>query len=279
MSRPEPLESLARCVEQKSAAVDDLERDAHRLDAQTQQVAELSAAKRAERNQLQLLVSAAEADLTVRQASLNEMDQARYSAQQQLAEAERELNKVKQAAHAVELAIGSQQQKVLLHYPTPLAKMVFGHEEHFRLLNNRLVYVPIEAIADQVRDDAENKLWKLKETDEVTETIGPIRGFRVRYTMQRREEEVVTEVGPMLRRTIELAQFTLVPAADQMGEDVQTALQENSAFRQYIRNLDANETTITVWTYPDSYAAYRRLKETLQGLGFQCAARPCPRVN
>ena len=44
----------------------------------------------------------------------------------------------------------------------------------------------------------------------------------------------------------------------------------------YIRSLDANDTTVTVWTYPDSYAAYRRLKETLQGMGFQCAARPMP---
>ena len=203
VSRPEALEALSRRVEQKSLAVAELQHDTHRLDAQIQQVAELAAQQRASRNQLQLLVSAAEADLTQRKSTLNEVDQAEVTAKQQLADAARELDEVKQAAHAVELAIGSQQQKVLLHYTTPLAKMVFGHEEHFRLLNNRLVYVPIEDIADQVRDDAENKLWKLKDIDEVTETIGPIRGFRVRYTMQRREEEVVTEMGSMLRRTID----------------------------------------------------------------------------
>lgn len=276
ISRPEGLEALMRRVEQKSSAVTELQRDAHRLDAQVTQVSELAAVKCAERNQLQLLVSAAKADLAQRQSALNAADGATIAARQQLADVERELSEVQQALHAVEIALGSQQQKVLLHYTTPLAKMVFGHEEHFRLLNNRLVYVPIEEIANHVRDDAEDKLWKLKDVDQVTETIGPIRGFRVRYTMERREEQVITEAGPMLRRTIELAQFTLVPTADQIGEDVDAALGEDSTFINYLRSLDANDTTVTVWTYPDSYSAYRRLKEKLQGLGFQYAARPMP---
>ena len=35
-------------------------------------------------------------------------------------------------------------------------------------------------------------------------------------------------------------------------------------------------TTITVWVYPDSFAAFRQLKEHLYAKGYATAARPLP---
>ncbi len=274
VERPEPLDKVQQQVGQKAEEVIKLERDTHQLDAKSQQAAELAAEKREQRDQLQLLVSAAEADIAERERLLEEIDRQEFQVAQQIADTESELKHIQQAVHAVEAAITSQQQKHLLHYPTPLAKMVFGHEEHFRLMGNRLVFVPMTEITDQVRADAKSKLWKLENANEVIETIGPVGGFRARYTMVVREKKVTTEMGVLVRRLPELAHMTLIPVAEPMGELAEKTLNNNSELAQFIRSHDPTETTITIWTYPDSYPAHRRLKEMLHGMGFQCASIP-----
>jgi hypothetical protein len=275
LPRPLPNETLQVEVRAKESAVEELQRDAFRLDAQVEQLAHQAATKRAERDQLQLLVAAATADLDERKASLDQAARRRVDADQAVATAQRELQQLAQTIEAVRQSTAAEPQR-LHHRPTPLAKTVFGREEHFRLLNGLLVYVPINDIVEQLRDDAERKLWKLKDTDEITENIGPIGGFRVRYTMQRRERRAQTPSGLALRRTIELAKFTLYPVAEMMGEPLAAALQNGSQFLEFVRSLDPTDATITVWTYPDSFSDFRQLKEALQEMGFQAAARPMP---
>jgi hypothetical protein len=274
-ARPDSVDALEQQVLAKKTEVQELQRDTFRLDAQIEQVGQQAMAWRAERDQLQLLVAAANADLAERRAALSDTDQARNQTNEQIAAARHELQQIGQTILAVEAA-APDQPKLLTHFPTPLAKMVFGREEHFRLMDRRLVYVPINMIVEELRNDAEKKLWKLKETDEITETIGPFGGFRVRYTMQRRQRRVQTEAGPSLRRTIELAKFTLFPIGERMGQPLATALTEGSEFMQFIKTLDPTDTTITVWTYPDSFEDYRGFKDVLQSMGFQSAARPMP---
>ena len=273
--RPEANEALQRDVDARQSAVEELQRDAFRLDHEIQQVAAQAASKRNERDQLQLLVSAAEADLKQRTDALGADDREKLQLDQSLAAAQRELEELLNTIDAVEQSL-SANPKQLRHYPTPLAKTVFGREEHFRLMGRRLVYVPINDIVAHLRSDAENKLWKLKDADEITETIGPYGGFRVRYTMQRRERRVRTQSGMNLHRTIELARFRLFPVADTMGEPLEAALSSDSEFLKFVRTLDPNDTTITVWTYPDSFADFRQLKDLLREMGFLAAARPMP---
>ena len=52
---------------------------------------------------------------------------------------------------------------VLKHLPTPLAKTVFGQEVHFRLLDGRLAYVPLNELVDILSAQWQQKVWKLKE--------------------------------------------------------------------------------------------------------------------
>jgi hypothetical protein len=47
-------------------------------------------------------------------------------------------------------------------------------------------------------------------------------------------------------------------------------------FHRQLRELNSQDTTITVWTYPDSYPEFRQLKEHLYQRGFLSAARPLP---
>jgi hypothetical protein len=54
------------------------------------------------------------------------------------------------------------------------------------------------------------------------------------------------------------------------------ALQPGSEFNATLQGLNPDRTTVTVWVYPDSFNAYRELKQYLFGRGFLCAARPLP---
>jgi hypothetical protein len=40
--------------------------------------------------------------------------------------------------------------------------------------------------------------------------------------------------------------------------------------------MSPNTYTITIWTYPDSFPEYARLKKELYELGYAVAARPLP---
>jgi hypothetical protein len=68
----------------------------------------------------------------------------------------------------------------------------------------------------------------------------------------------------------------MIPADDESGEPLAEALQPNSEFSRHLAEWDPNETIITVWTYPDSFGAFRQLKSELYGRGFLTAARPLP---
>ena len=85
-------------------------------------------------------------------------------------------------------------------------------------------------LTEQLRQDAQNKLWKLKEANQITETIGPLNDFWLKYTLRRFQRPIRTEAGMAVRRTIELDRFVLVPVADNLGVPLATALQPASEF-------------------------------------------------
>lgn len=165
---------------------------------------------------------------------------------------------------------------VLKHYPTPLARTVFGREEHFRLLSGRLAHVPLNQLTSQLKSQARLKVWKLENARRITETIGPFEGFRLQYTLVRRQYAVQTPSGRVRRNVVELDRFVLVPIKEDLGQSVEAALTAGSAFLKRLRQLDPDETTITVWTYPDSFPDFRKLKENLHQRGYLTAARPLP---
>jgi hypothetical protein len=46
--------------------------------------------------------------------------------------------------------------------------------------------------------------------------------------------------------------------------------------RSILAGYDPNQTTVTVWVYPDSFAQFRTLKEELYKRGYLTASRPMP---
>jgi hypothetical protein len=59
------------------------------------------------------------------------------------------------------------------------------------------------------------------------------------------------------------------------GETADEALSPRSRFRQVLAAVTP-ETTVTLWCYPDSFDAYRAIREELHRIGIPTACRPMP---
>jgi hypothetical protein len=162
-------------------------------------------------------------------------------------------------------------------YPTPLSRTVEGHEIHFQLRRGRLALIPLDTLVQELKTDFEHKLYKLRDLPEMTETIGPEGGFRMRYSVERvdipPEEAIKTRHGGSYVR---LKLWTLIPSSDDLGETLDEALREDSRFHQVLGNPRTKDSTITIWVYPDSFDAFRTLRKELYRAGFPVAARPLP---
>jgi hypothetical protein len=103
---------------------------------------------------------------------------------------------------------------------------------------------------------------------EIVDTLGPIGGFRMRYAVQRRHTARGT--------SLQLAYLELQPESRGLGEPLEAALAPDSRFREKLAMVSPRQYTITVWTYPDSFAEFRKLKKELYEMGYPVAGRPLP---
>jgi hypothetical protein len=156
------------------------------------------------------------------------------------------------------------------HYPTPISRTVLGHELHFQLLGGRITYVPMDEFIDDVRSDMRRSGMDIANITDKVGVVGPRNGFELRYTV-----DVVTERGRGIVG-IRTKEFQLVPVGVQPGEPLAKALSDRSDLRSALASHSPRDTTVTLWTYPDSFEEYRQLKETLHDLGYATAGRPLP---
>jgi hypothetical protein len=251
-----------------------VERDIHRIHEQLRQQEFDLAFRQQERDQAQLLVAAAEQALDEQRSQLTAGQREELDQRSALAAAESELAELQAGITHFEAAPSP--IALLEHLPTPMAKTVFGRELHARLHGGRIALVPWDAFIQLLKEDAPKKAWRLKEQEELTELVGPVGGFWMRYILTRQTLVVPTKVGVATQQSVELDRFTLVPENEQMGEPVADALQSGSQFLMELTAHRPETTTVTVWTYPDSYREFRELKRALFERGYVTAARPLP---
>lgn len=220
-----------------------------------------------ERDQVQTLLAALDHDLATRRASLDEADRAQYDLERDLALANEELKKIKDEKQ--QLASGDEASTITIEsYPTPIGKTVNGEEAHFQLLGGRIVFVPFDALIDRLRVTAREYLTKMNASSDLTDTIGPIGGFRMRF--------VIDSFDSPQGRYLQVAHVELLPVSSRMGETLDEALAPNSDFQDKLSMLSPNRYTITIWTYPDSFDEFRKLKKILYEQGYAVAGRPLP---
>ena len=264
-------EPLTEDLNAKRQAVFSMKREVEELAELRASAASESALQLEVRKQLQEMAVAAEHMIEEEKSKLDAQTQQNFDIRRQVEAAREELEDLAAARLAVENTTAPVVQ--LKHLPTPMAKTVFGKEEHFRLSGGRLVYVPLNQLVDQMKQQAKMKLYKLEQSPNVTETVGPIDGFTMKYGLIRRRVEMSNGA---VRELVDLDGFVLVPNSPVMGEPIERALEQGSDFRNRLGQFQLNTTTITIWTYPDSFGDFRKVKDELYKLGFLTAGRPMP---
>lgn len=262
-------------VEEARQAAAGIQASVLEIDALRKRTALEAAMKSARREQLLMFITAVERELDKAKAQLNGDQQAEVALARDLDHARRELEDLVNSRQSI--AAVDNAPTVLNHFPTPLAKTVFGREEHFRLAGMRIAYVPFNEAVDQLKTEAPQKLWKLKNQTSINETLGPVKDFMMHYTLKKRTIDEETKVGTIHRGDhVELDHFTLDPVREDLGEPLAEAMKPGSRFRTALERINPKTVTVTIWTYPDSYQGFRELKQQLFQMGYLTAARPLP---
>ncbi len=158
-----------------------------------------------------------------------------------------------------------------------MSRAVDGPEAHLLIANGRVVFIPLDPLLEEFMAQAKRQAHRLADQDELTETVGPIGGFRLRYTLER--HEMTYDTARETRRGgsyAKLQRWTLIPTSNDLGEPVRLALEQGSDFRQALAKILPGRTTITIWVYPDGFEAFRQIRKELYRLNYAIAARPLP---
>jgi hypothetical protein len=268
-------DSESNVDEQAQMELAGLEREADGLESQIQGLArdseELSMiadARRKERDSLLVLEAQGKQLIEQHRQKLDERAREEFDLRKKLAEHENELNKLTKELQSAVAGQASAAIKIE-NYPTPISHTVTGRELHFQIQGGRVTYVPLDQMVEMLKRDFERKVSRLQDVNQSTETIGPVAGYRLRYTMAR------IQVGG--RMGAQVTQFTLLPVADLPGDTLaEIRSGANSDFRQVLTATGPRNVTVTFWVYPDSFGVYRELKKDLYSMGFAVAGRPLP---
>jgi hypothetical protein len=250
------------------ATADRVERDVRQIARQVAAVDGELAQRAAERDQVATSIAAAEHQIDERRSKLaggarEEFDLKRQAAglENDLQESQNELQRAKNAPSPV---------AELRHYMTPLSRTVFGKEAQFRLGDHRIAYIPIEELAERAKTEIHADGGSPNELTDHIHVVGPFGGFTMEFTM-------TMEPGPERGQyAFELKEARFLPVPGQTGETTDEALGPDSEFRRHLNTLDRQQTTVTIWVYPESFPDYRRINDELYRLGFAVAARPWP---
>lgn len=167
--------------------------------------------------------------------------------------------------------------QVIRHKLTPVSQIVRGKEIHFRLFAGKIAHVPIEDLVKRMRTQVvRQKDWLVKFRRHQGE-VGPINGFSMKFTVERRASSAIDELrnGGYGRISIVLSEWRIEPSRGLPAETEVEALSAGSEFVRKLRATDTN-TTLTFWVYPDSFPLYRKLQQICHREGFTVAARPMP---
>lgn len=251
-----------------------LEEETLQLAALSQQVHATARARFTERELTAELRAVAEMELDKRRAQLDQTAQAEFDLRRALTAAQAATGQMQQELAAAEGTFESTVE--IASYPTPLSETVLGHEIHFQLRNGRIAWVPMEEAEQLVHKEFERVRDRLRSAQELKGSAGKVGNFMVDY-----EFEIVEKVERVSAREANVrlqvaVLMELTPLTTPLGETVDQALAERSDFRNWLHANDPRRTTVTLWTYEDSFADYHRVRQELYGMGYTIAGRPQP---
>ncbi len=250
----EALEPAAEAERLRSAALENIR--------QLEQYAVETEYRKLERDKLLELKLLAKADIDERISKIDAKQRERIEKTSQLEELESQLKDVGDRLNAPE---ETKRDKVVLeHLPTPMAKTVFTREMHVRLKNGRINIIPWDRLVSMLKEHAPMAARRAASRKVLDDRLGPVGGFIMNYRM------VAIPGG------FELDRFEIDVTPENIGETLEESLASGGALRGEMSSRVPAETVVTVWVYPDSFGAFRKLKTALYREGFLAAARPLP---
>lgn len=270
----EVFSNLNTELERTRVAAVDVERDVHQLDSQIKHLdAELNR-RRENRELIATLLVAGEKELADRRARLDRKSQGEYDLARNLAVAKADLERLER--ERLQLDAHAPNNLKVESYPTPLAKPVDGKELHIQLRGGRVSVVPIEELVTRLKNTVKEKVYKLRDYPELTDTVGPVDGFRMRYTLVRVDGNGRMSREPGQGSYVQLDHWEMVPVSSDLGEPWQEAISSTSLLRSKLDETNPRQWTVTLWVYPDSFDAFRALRKEFYQLGYHVAGRPLP---
>jgi hypothetical protein len=171
--------------------------------------------------------------------------------------------------------------KKILYYRTPVSRPVDSEELLFECNMSRVTFIDIGSLLNEVRNGIEEKGKLLHTQWQVQDVAGPIGAFRLRYTVERERGLLDAVAGQAVPESsggfrYGLSEWQVEPMLPVRGETAETALVQGSDFRQLVDGIDPQQTVVTFWVYPDSFALFRRLRDFLYKRDVVVAGRPLP---
>lgn len=269
-----PANPAAEALAKDVAAEQSLRVDVAKLMGEIGRVQRTTTSVAAERDLLATMVSAVEHKIEEHRHQLEGDKQGDFDLARKLSESKQQLEQLRQQRTAAEQDAGA--PTVIESYPTPISREVDGPEAHILISNGRVVFIPLEGLLEQLQTSARRKAQELTSQEELTDMVGPVGDFRLKYTLERYDvapDPSVRQRGGSFAR---LQRWTLVPTTNDFGEPVRLALADESDFQQTLRKILPGRTTITIWVYPDGFDAFRDIRKELYRRGYSIAARPLP---
>ena len=270
LASQEQLQSLAGSSMRAAAA----QADSDRLEALVKQYDRELKAREQQRERLMDLLAEAKAAWQANQGEMDQQALVRAKRQTEFDLASQKLQELQGTREQIENK--PEQVVAVEHLPTPMAKTVFGEEVHLRLKENQVSVVPIDGLVKEMERDLKRALSGSRQ-GQSDGAVGPIRGYVARYVLDKRQGVVARGGKAQMATRVQVVGMKLEPMSEPYGQPLSKVLNGSSDLDVELAGHNPSTTTVTVWVYPDSFAAFRQLKERLYAKGFATAARPLPR--
>lgn len=231
--------------------------------------------KEREREYLGTYVATGEQEMAELRSKLTTQQQHDFDLRQKISTQQQALDDL--TREQIALMSETTEVEAVTSLPTPLAETVTGKEIHLRLADGLVSVIPLEDLLKQFKREAQDNVWRLRDQGSFVDTVGPVEGYQLRYRLQKQQFALRGEAGMEQHGTaVRLVKWELIPALEHVGEPVDQALLPQGDLRRSLARSSPVGTTITVWTYPESFGEFRKLKKALFDMGYATAARPLP---
>lgn len=177
-------------------------------------------------------------------------------------------------AELVSLANRPRPRRKPLIDKSPVARPAKGEEHHFEIHRDRIAFINLPRLMDEVRLDARVQLRMAGRIRPIGGRVGPVGDFAIEYEMT--PDGLEMGMGSASSVSYSLSGWEIVPSQDLRGETLRQATQPASDFSRALSALQPDYDTITLWVYPNGFALYRQVRDLLHQQGFLVAARPLP---